>query len=177
MPHRFEVDLAPADPRARDDWRSRPARRRCLADTTPPQSLGESRRSNGLRPGLAPSELALAVLPCSRSNSGSPAFGRSSACPTPVTRLAFRRSRFGGRAQISGRMPHDARQTREWRSRALILRQPQWRVTRGASVRSLSGGRLSSAAYLPREHRRGMAESEGCECQSLRIGARSTRRE
>ncbi len=27
------------------------------------------------------------------------------------------------------------RQTREWRSRALMLRQPQWRVTRGASVR------------------------------------------
>jgi hypothetical protein len=41
---------------------------------------------------------------------------------------SFRRARAAPR-------PPAKNQTREWRSRALVLRQPEWRVTRGASVR------------------------------------------
>ena len=54
----------------------------------------------------------------------------------------------------------------------------EWRVARLALVRSLRGGPPSSVAYLPREHRRGMAESEGCERQLTEaLAAASTRQQ
>src|SRR5262245_16426258 len=46
------------------------------------------------------------------------------------------------------------------------------------SVSTQPERKASNRARLPsREHRRGLAESEGCECHWLRIGAISTRRE
>jgi hypothetical protein len=48
--------------------------------------------------------------------------------------------------------------------------------TTGVSSQSERRPIIERGLRVPREHRRGMAESEECECHSL-IGATSTRRE